>query len=373
MNKLLEQRLLALLNRRKAQKAFRTLGKATHLIDFCSNDYLSLARSLELQAIVKKASKDQPLGATGSRLLSGHYALLDTLEEKIAQFHQAEAALVFNSGYNANLGLISAIPRRSDLILYDELIHASIHDGIRLSAASSLSFAHNDLEALETLLMDNPQKTIFVLVESIYSMDGDAAPLISIQQLCQKYEANLIVDEAHSTGIYGHKGEGLCVELGIEKEVFARIHTFGKAIGTHGAAVLGSQLLKDYLINYARSLIYTTALSPHSTQSTLAAYQFLEKKGSFYIKELRERIVYFQQQILNQNKYVYINSSSPIQGLIVPGNETVSQLCDSLQKEGYDVRPIRSPTVPVGKERIRICLHRHNSLEEIQKLVQLIV
>lgn len=372
MNKALEKRLLALLNRRKAQKAFRTLHNSSHLIDFCSNDYLSLARSPELQKSLEEEYKNQQLGATGSRLLSGHYDLLDTLEEKLAQFHQAEAALVFNSGYNANLGIISAIPRRSDLILYDELIHASVHDGIRLSQANSQSFAHNNLAELEALLDKNAQKTIFVIVESIYSMDGDASPLGSIQELCQKYEANLIVDEAHSTGIYGTNGAGLCVELGIEKSVFARIHTFGKAIGTHGAAILGSQVLKDYLINYARPLIYTTASSPHSTQSTLAAYELLEKKGNIFIQELKKRIAFFQQHISNQNKYIYIQSDSPIQCLIVPGNEAVTQLSSLLQKEGYDVRPIRKPTVPVGKERIRICLHRHNSFEEIEKLIQLL-
>lgn len=372
MNKIVEKRLLALLNRRKAQKAFRILEDSSHLIDFCSNDYLSLARSSELQKGIEEQYPNQKLGATGSRLLSGHYDLLDTLEEKLAQFHQAEAALVFNAGYNANLGIISAIARRSDLILHDELIHASIHDGIRLSAATSQSFAHNNIAELETLLIKNSQKTIFVLVESIYSMDGDAAPLRSIQQLCQKYDANLIVDEAHSTGIYGKNGAGLCVELGIEKTIFARIHTFGKAIGTHGAAVLGSQVLKDYLINYARPLIYTTALSPHTTQSSLAAYQLLEKKGPLYIQELRERIAYFQESIRKQTKYTYIKSTSPIQCLIVPGNEAVTQLSALLQKEGYDVRPIRTPTVPAGKERIRICLHRHNSFKEIEQLIQLI-
>jgi len=334
---------------------------------------LSLARSSELQKSIKEQYRNQQLGATGSRLLSGHYNLLDTFEEKLAQFHQAEAALVFNAGYNANLGIIAAIPRRSDLILHDELIHASIHDGIRLSAATSQSFAHNNIAELEALLSSNSKKTIFVIVESIYSMDGDAAPLRSIQKLCQKHNASLIVDEAHSTGIYGKNGAGLCVELGIEKAVFARIHTFGKAIGTHGAAVLGSQLLKDYLINYARPLIYTTALSPHTTQSSLAAYQLLEKKGALYIQELRERIAYFQEHISKQNKYTYIESNSPIQCLIVPGNEAVTQLSTALQKEGYDVRPIRTPTVPTGKERIRICLHRHNSFKEIQQLIQLLI
>lgn len=373
MNKLLEERMLALLNRRKAQKAFRTLSKPSHLIDFCSNDYLSLARSKELQEVVKKQYLYPLSGSTGSRLLSGHYDLLDILEHKLAQFHQAETALIFNSGYNANIGIISAIARRSDLILYDELIHASIHDGIRLSAAEHHPFQHNNVEDLEHLLLNHSQKNIFVIVESIYSMDGDAAPLVAIQQLCKKYQANLIVDEAHSTGVYGSNGAGLCVELGIEKEVFARVHTFGKAIGTHGAAVLGSQLLRDYLINYARPLIYTTAPSPHTIQSTLVAYDFLDKRGTEYINQLKERITCFQKFIAQQNKYTYINSNSPIQSIIVPGNEAVTTLSNTLQKQGFDVRPIRTPTVPTGKERIRICLHRHNSVEEIEHLTKLIV
>lgn len=373
MNKLLEKRMLALLNRRKAQNAFRVVRSQSHLIDFCSNDYLSLARSEELQIETKKQYKNQLSGATGSRLLSGHYDLLERLENQLAIFHRAESALVFNSGYNANLGLISTIPRRSDVILYDELIHASIHDGIRLSPATPLSFAHNDLSELEHLLSKHLGKNIFVLVESIYSMDGDAAPLVQIQELCQKYDANLIVDEAHSTGIYGSHGAGLCVELGIEQFVFARVHTFGKAIGTHGAAIVGSQLLKEYLINYARPLIYTTALSPHTVQSTLVAYQFLEQEGKHSIQRLNERIAYFRKLILKQNKYTYIQSTSPIQCLIVPGNEAVSRLALSLQNAGYDVRPIRTPTVPMGKERIRICLHCHNSLEEIKQLIELIL
>lgn len=236
---------------------------------------------LNLPYCKKKAaeiSAQLPLGSTGSRLLTGHYELLETLEDKIAEFHQGEAALVFNAGYNANLGLLSAIPRRSDVILYDELVHASIHDGIRLSPARSSVFAHNNTSALEQLLQEHQGKTIFVLVESIYSMDGDAAPLKTIQALCQKYQAYLVVDEAHSTGICGHYGEGLCVETGIHKEVFARIYTFGKAMGGHGAAVVGSKVLKDYLLNYARPLIYTTALSPHSTHHILEAYRLLEKK-----------------------------------------------------------------------------------------------
>lgn len=366
---MLLERMQALLERRKQQQAFRKAINNQHLIDFSSNDYLSLARNKTLQDKIHTKSTNLPLGSTGSRLLTGHYDLLEKLEEKIADFHQAPAALVFNSGYNANLALLSCLPRRGDIILYDELVHASIHDGMKMGAGTAIAFLHNDLENLETLLNKHADNPIFVIVESIYSMDGDAAPLKEIGRLCQNFSAHLIVDEAHSTGIFGKKGEGLCVELGIENQIFARLHTFGKAIGGHGAAIVGSTILRDYLFNYARPLIYSTALSPHSVLSVLEAYEYLEAFGNTYIPELQERIEYFRQLILPLVGENYINSSSPIQSIIISGNEQVVQLSESLQNAGFDIRPIRTPTVPVGKERIRICLHRHNSLDEISRLV----
>lgn len=370
----LQRRMEAFLARRQQQQALRVAKNNAHLTDFSSNDYLSLARNTALQERIHKQSKKLLLGSTGSRLLTGHYDLLEKLEEKVADFHQGEKALVFNSGYNANIGLLTCLPRKSDIILYDSLIHASIHDGMRQSAAQGIQFPHNNVEALEQLLIQHPNKVVFVLVESIYSMDGDAAPLVAIAQLCERYNGYLIVDEAHSTGIYGHKGEGLCVELGINKAVFARVHTFGKAIGVHGAAVVGSNLLTSYLFNYARSLIYTTALSPHTALSVLEVYTLLEQKGHLYIKELHQLIAYYKKQIKplisNDN---YIESTSPIQTIIIPGNEAVVALSKQLQNANLDVRPIRTPTVPSGTERLRICLHRHNSKEAIDQLVKLLL
>ena len=365
----LSERMQALLERRKKNKAYRSAQNNASLIDFCSNDYLSLARSAALQEKVHQKARQLSLGATGSRLLSGHYELLETLEQKVAQFHQGEAALVFNSGYNANLSLLACLPRRADVILYDELVHASIHDGLKLSAAASYAFAHNDVLALERLLEQHKTQSVFVVVEAIYSMDGDAALLEAIHQKCQAYQAYLIVDEAHSTGTFGRKGEGLCVDLGIDNQVFARVHTFGKAIGVHGAAVVGSTLLKDYLFNFARPLIYTTNLPPHTALTVLEAYCHLEEQGEAYLKELQERIAYFRELIFSFAKGNYIESNSPIQSILVPGNEQVVQLARQLQAAGYDARPIRFPTVAMGKERIRICLHRHNSMEEIKRFV----
>jgi 8-amino-7-oxononanoate synthase len=357
-----------LLERRKKQNTFRTLQENDLDIDFCSNDYLSMARNESLKKHIHQASASLNIGATGSRLLTGHSALHHQLEQKAAQFHEAETALLFNSGYAANLSILSAVPRKSDVILYDALIHASLHDGLKLSVASTQVFEHNNILQLEQLLQQHNGHNIFVVVESIYSMDGDEAPLEDIVRLCARYQAMLIVDEAHSTGIYGHKGSGLCVAKGIEKEVFARIYTFGKAFGLHAAVIVGSTLLKEYLINFARPLIYTTALDPHSVLSIRMVYEHLEQHGNQYIQELNERIHYFlaNSYALKDNM---IASKSPIQGLIIKGNNAVTKACHQIRQSGFDVRAIRSPTVPIGQERIRICLHRHNSLEQIKALL----
>ncbi|MGH1338917.1 MAG: aminotransferase class I/II-fold pyridoxal phosphate-dependent enzyme [Aureispira sp.] len=361
----IENRLQALLERRKAAGNWRSLQHKEHLIDFCSNDYLSLAR---LPCEKKLTETTYKAGSTGSRLLSGHYPLLEELEGLLQDFHRAEAALVLNSGYSANLSLLSAVPRRSDVILYDALIHASMHDGLRLSAALAIAFPHNDLAALAALLQAHQGQTIFVLVESIYSMDGDEAPLLGLADLCQYYQANLIVDEAHSTGCYGTYGEGLCCALGIEQQVFARIHTFGKAVGAYGASILGSATLRDFLINYARPFIYTTAPSPHSVQRVLWAYQQLQQQGEQWVKELQARIQCFRTHLPSSKQA--LPSQSPIQSILVPGNDAVVACSLDLEQQGFDVRPIRRPTVAAGSERLRICLHRHNSLAAIKKLLQ---
>lgn len=212
----------------------------------------------------------------GSRLLSGNTAFAEELEKYIAQYHHAEAALLFNSGYNANLGLFSALGRKGDTILYDELIHASVHDGMRLSKAECKPFAHNNTVQLKQLLKETTAP-VFVAVKSVYSMDGDFAPLKEIGALCKKYNASLIVDEAHATGIFGEKGKGLVTELGLENEVFARLITYGKAMGCHGAAVVGSTLLKNYLTNFARSFIYTTAAPLTNLYAIKSAYDLLQQ------------------------------------------------------------------------------------------------
>lgn len=358
----IEQKLVS----RKQQDNFRVLKTASGLIDFCSNDYLGFARSEQLKALVQQELQKYPdylNGSGGSRLLSGNTAFAEELEQQIANFHQGEAGLIFNSGYDANLGLFSSLPQRGDTIIADELIHACILDGARLSLANRFSFKHNNLEDLEKKLK-NAKGICYVAVESVYSMDGNQAPLNAIIQLTKKYNANLIVDEAHATGVFG---SGLVQMLNLENQVFARTITFGKALGSHGAIVIGSQNLRDYLINFARSFIYTTAPSFHQLMTTKLAYQLLKTSETKQI-QLQNLISLFKKELQKQHTIQLIPSDSAIQSILVSGNSKVKKMADNLQKNGFDVRPILSPTVPLGMERLRICIHAFNTEKEFIRL-----
>ncbi len=361
--------LLQALNKRKEESLFRVLYKNKGLIDFCSNDYLGFSQSSTLGSIADThdAIYGTNNGSTGSRLISGNSEAIEILEQKIATFHNAEAGIIYNSGYDANIGLLSCIGKKDDVFIYDELIHASLHDGMRLSHAAYYKFKHNDLHDLERLLTANKAGgNIYVVLESVYSMDGDSAPLAAIAQLKKKYPFQLIVDEAHATGVFGDKGKGLCNAVDLEKESFARIYTFGKALGVHGAVVVGDQLLKEYLINFSRSFIYTTALSPHSYSSIDAAYDLLDKTDE--IKKLQSNISIFKN--LTNSFSAILPSESSIHCVIVPGNNEVTEASRTLREKGFDVRPIKSPTVRAGSERLRICLHSFNTSDEITKLCE---
>lgn len=356
------------LKERTENGLLRKLTNTALPFDFCSNDYLGFAQSLLLkQAIEKQTLNNSSFknGAGGSRLLSGNHPYTEETEQFVANFHQATAGLIFNSGYDANVGLLSAVPQRGDTIITDELIHASLIDGARLSHAERYKFRHNDLTDLEQKLK-NAKGISYVVVESVYSMDGDNAPLQEIVQLCSQYGANLIVDEAHATGIFGEKGQGLVVQLGLTKDVFARIVTFGKAIGTHGAIILGSCELRNYLINFARSFIYTTAAPIHNIIAINCAYQMLIEYD--YISQITQKITLYNELIKGIDLPT-IQSSSAIQTILCSGNANARKAAVSLQEKGFDVKAILSPTVAEGKERLRICLHTYNSDEEIKNLV----
>lgn len=286
----------------------------------------------------------------------------------LATFHRSPAALIYNSGYDANLGVFSAVPQKGDTVIYDQLIHASIRDGIRLSRAQAFSFLHNDVEDLGKKLL-HATGNVFVAVESVYSMDGDMSPLAAIAELCERNGAYLIVDEAHATGVVGEKGEGLVQMLQLQEQCFARVHTFGKAVGCHGAVVLGSAHLRDYLVNFSRSFIYTTALPATAIAAIIASYELFPymDSGRAHLSGLIAR---FRKGVSSLDT---LPSETPIQVVLSPGNEKTRTLAAMLQLSGLDVRPILHPTVPRGKERLRIVLHSFNTIEEVDRLTDALV
>ncbi|MBG6234004.1 8-amino-7-oxononanoate synthase [Pedobacter sp. CAN_A7] len=352
------------LQKRSDEGLLRNLPSQLNLIDFCSNDYLGFSRSSALKANILNAQQayhDMPLGATGSRLLTGNSDFAESLETDLAADQQMEAALLFNSGYTANLALFSSLPQKGDTILIDELIHSSVIDGCRLNFATRIKFKHNDLPNLKEKL-NRTKGVCYVAIESVYSMDGDLAPLIEITALCKSYGALLIVDEAHAFGVFG---KGLVHGAGLTHDVFAVVITFGKALGAHGAAVLGSRLLRSYLVNFARPFIYSTAMPFSDLLWLKIAFQFLKENESLQEK-LQQKIHLFQHCLFpHQAKGTF---KSPIQVIILPGNEKVKRVSMELAEQGLAVFPILSPTVPKGKERLRICLHTFNTDQDIKKL-----
>ncbi len=355
------------LQKRKEEGLLRQLSLVDRsAINFSSNDYLGFAKNSNLW----EPGTIDKYGSTGSRLLTGNAAITEETEAFIAAFHKAETGLIYNSGYDANTGLFSCIAAKDDTIIYDEYCHASIKDGARLSLAKHYSFRHNDLEHLESKIERAGGNNIFVAIESIYSMDGDMSDLKGIATLVEKYNnVYLIVDEAHATGVFGDHGEGLVQELGLENIFFARVYTFGKALGCQGAIVLGSQLLRDYLINFSRPFIYTTALPLPNILAIKRAYQLLQNQDK-NIQLLKDRIQYFNKKTSSSGIQNIKANQSAIQVMIIPGNENARAAAKHLQSKHFDVRPVLSPTVPAGKERLRICIHSYNSEREIDGLIR---
>jgi len=349
------------LKARQDKKLLRVLTTNFSGIDFISNDYLGFSKL----GLLGKNNSDAK-GSGGSRLISGNSVFTEQTEKKIAAFHNADAALIFNSGYDANLGLFSSVPKKHDLVLMDELIHASIYDGVRLSYAKHYKFKHNDVMDLAHFLEKYSKEfeNIYVAVESVYSMDGDEAPLKEMIALKEKFNnVFLIVDEAHAIGVFG---AGLCE--GREEDFFARVYTYGKAMGCHGAAVVGSNDLRNYLINFARSFIYTTALPEREINHISKAYDLLKDNDQQTL--LRENIIYFLAQIKEVS--AFIKSRSAIQCMVLGTNEKVSTLEAKLKKAGVDAKAVKSPTVKEATERLRFCFHAYNTKQEIDGLVKIL-
>jgi len=360
----MDLKLLEKLEKRRKEGTIRSLSLSKLNIDFFSNDYLGFAQD--------GFSTNEELnsrGATGSRLLSGNSEEALSCESFLAKHFNVDSTLVFNSGYSANLSLLSTIPQRGDTILYDELVHASIRDGIRLSFAKAISFNHNDLGDLEAKLK-LASGSVYVVVESLYSMNGDISPLNEIAKKCSSNNAFLIVDEAHSVGVFGNEGQGLVQELKLESIVFARVITFGKAYGFHGAAILGSKDLIDFLINFARPFIYTTGLPPNDYK----VIESLANNKTIQIKQLalRSNIEFFRKGLYDKVRFPSA-LKSPIQIIQTGSKEKTIELAEKMKEKGIYTKPIFSPTVPQGKECVRICLHSFNTKEEIDFLKTIIV
>lgn len=353
------------LDKRKEEGTLRTLRPRSQGIDFYSNDYLGLARNTELHnsLLMQVIERPQLLsGSTGSRLISGNTSEVTATERFIAEHHQYPAALLFQSGYNANLALLSTLPNRHDTVIVDELVHRSIHDACTMSHAKKLKFRHNDLQNLEKKLK-RQKGHCYIAIESLYSMDGDLAPLQEIAKLSEKYSASLLVDEAHAFGVFG---DGLVSEYQLQNKVLATVITYGKALGTHGAAILTNELIKNYLINFASPFIYST--SSHDLQWRIIKTNYNYLKNNDPVTKLTENIKIFRKQGLQ----TISSENSPIQAIIIPDHSRLKNVQHTLLEKGFLTYAVYSPTVKAGTERLRICLHSFNTEEEIIKLTRII-
>ncbi len=343
-------------------------------VDFCSNDYLGLAEHPLLREAVLRAVENSPrVGGTASRLLSGQTEDWRKLEDEFAKFAGTEAALFFGSGYAANMGLVSSLVGTDDVVYSDVLNHASLIDGMRLSGARKLIYPHLDLSALEDELRREtgaPWRRIIV-TESVFSMNGDVAPLKELAALAENYGAAMIVDEAHATGVQGKGGRGVAAEAGILPQVLATIHTCGKALGSAGAFVCGPAVIKDHLINHARTFIFTTALPPYFAEQIGAALKLAVEMDAERHTLLKRASGF--NAALRKAGFKTAGSTSQIVPVVLGGNEDTLQAAEMLQQAGFAVRAIRPPTVPTGKSRLRLSLTTRITEEELKRLVQCLV
>lgn len=339
--------------------------------NFCSNDYLGLAVHPALrEAVVQAVQNAARVGGTGSRLLSGQTENWFRLEEEFAQFVEAESALFFTSGYAANMGLLTALVGPDDVVYSDVLNHASLIDGMRLSGARKVIYPHLDLGALENALQQDagaPWRRL-IITESVFSMDGDVAPLKEMAALAEKYGAAMIVDEAHATGVHGPEGRGLVAASRVQPQVLATIHACGKALSAAGAFVCGPAVLKEHLINHARTFIFSTALPPYFSEQIRAALA-LARGMETERQTLLSRAASFVRS-LRAEGFDTARSASQIVPVILGNNEDTLKAAGHLQREGFAVRAIRPPTVPAGRARLRLSLTTQIAEEELSRLVK---
>jgi 8-amino-7-oxononanoate synthase len=364
----LQNRIKAKLALCKINKNYRELKNSKNLDDFVSNDYLGFAKSTKLKSCLKNQLEKIDLGSTGSRLLSGNHKIITETEEKICNFFNSKSAAIYSSGYSLNIGLLACLSTEKDIIILDSNIHVSLKNSAKLSKAQVFYFRHNDSAHLKKKLQ-RLQKScfgaIFVTIESTYSMDGDQANIEEIESICSYFQANLIIDEAHSVGISGTYGEGLSAHLKNKKSILARIVTFGKAFGTQGAALLSSTLLNTWIKNSCHSFIYTTAPSPLNILTISNAIDELQNNSN-HLKNIKQKIIE-TNKIFKFNKW-----KTPIYPFLFSDPLKLEQVSQKLAENKFNVLPIRSPTVRHGQERLRICVHNFNSKEKITKLYSLL-
>ncbi len=350
----------------------RLLDSEDRLLDFSSNDYLALSEHPEVIAASIKYLEMFGAGAGSARLMSGDLEINHLLEEKIAELKSKEAALTFGSGYLANIGIIPALVGRGDLIITDRLSHASIYDGCLLSGARTIRFRHNDLTHLEQILQEkrNEFNSCVVVVESIYSMDGDRCPLVELVLLKKRFNFLLMVDEAHATGLYGENGAGIIEEDNVSQEVDIAMGTFGKALGSYGAYAAASREFVDFLVNKARTFIYSTALPPAVVGATLASLYLVESEPQFRI-DLHAKVAFFKKQ-LRKNGFKGDTGPSQIIPVMVGDSAKALAIAEELQKNHIYVKAVRPPTVPEGSARLRFSITRYHQEEDLKRCAQLL-
>ncbi len=351
----LESRLLLQLEKRKHENRLRKLEIADKsFIDFWSNDYLGLANNAELSAHIRlllAGEEHFPIGATGSRLISGNYPLLEELEACMANMFQAGSATFFPSAYLANLALLGSLATRHDTYLLDEACHASLKEGVRLSLATKRTFRHNNLDDL-AINLRKAKGHAFVITESLFSMDGDFAPIVAMQALCKAHDAILIVDEAHAMGIFGEQGAGLCSELGADSLNLIRVAGFGKAFGQAGGAILGPAEMKPWLANMALPFIYTTGPSPFHVFALLHTLRWFQAHWQVLQAEFQEVVA--ECNAAMQEAGLTTTNRSPIQRIPCQSATHALEMAARFRANGFAVKAILPPTVPAGKEMIRV-------------------
>lgn len=339
------------------------------VLNFCSNNYLGLADDARLRKAAVDAIADEGFGSGASRLVCGNMKSHVELEKRIAEFKGAEGALVFSTGYMANVGVISSLFGRDDVIFADKLNHASIIDGILLSGAEFKRYAHNDMGALEDFLKkDRTTGKRAIITDSVFSMDGDLAPLDKIVSLAKKYDCMVMVDEAHAFGVFGKKGKGLVEHFGLEKDIDVQMGTLSKAAGSFGAYVCGSQALIDFLVNKARSFIYTTAMPPAIAAASLQAIEIIE--GEPHRCEKLWENTKLMKEGLKSLGFDTMNSRSPIIPILLEDSQKAVKFSKKLLDEGIFVQAIRPPTVPQNTARLRVTVMATHSVQDLKNALE---